>query len=58
MFAGALTERAACPAAGSGCPTASYPPAQGWDELFRALSSVVAHPDVPAVTDLRVDSGS
>ena len=56
-FAGALTERAACPTATSpGCVFAALPPAQGWAALWHALSTVVATPSLPVVTDLRVDS--
>ena len=48
IFAGALTERAAA-------PDLSQHPAQGWAALYRALSSRVKSPAVPAVVDLRSD---
>ncbi len=56
-FAGALTEHAACPTAGSpGCGFAALPPNQGWAALYLALGTLTASPALPAVTDLRIDS--
>jgi hypothetical protein len=56
-FAGVLTERAACSTSTSpGCDFAALPPTQGWAALYHALSTVVATPDLPAVTDLLIDS--
>jgi hypothetical protein len=55
-FAGALTENAACPTASSpGCTFAALIPMHGWAALYDALASVVATPQLPAVTDLRID---
>lgn len=57
VFAGALTEYAACPTATSpGCTFAVLPARQGWAALWHALSTVIAAPSLPVVTDLRVDS--
>ena len=49
VFAGALTEHAS--ACGSFC---AMTPSQGWAVLYHALSTVVATPTLPAVTDLRI----
>ena len=56
VFAGALTEFAACPTVGSGCSIAALPPSQGWAALYHALSTIITTPSVAALTDLRVDS--
>lgn len=53
MFAGALTEHAACQTAGSGC--SSFTPAQGWTALSTALRRIGVAPGA-VVTDLRIDS--
>jgi hypothetical protein len=50
-FAGALTENAS--ACGADC---AMTPGQGWAALFHAISTNVATPSIPLVTDLRVDS--
>lgn len=50
-FAGALTENAS--ACGADC---AMTPGQGWAALFHAISTNVATPSIPVVTDLRVDS--
>jgi hypothetical protein len=55
-FAGALTEHAACPTAGSpGCGFVALPPNQGWAALYLALAPLTASPAIAAVTDLRID---
>jgi hypothetical protein len=55
-FLGALTEVAACPSAGGGCPSASLPPAQGWAALKLALAGYAVTADsIPTYsTDLKI----
>jgi hypothetical protein len=55
VFAGALTENAACPSASSDCPTASYTGPNGWAALVRGLDTLPGSYSVPAVSDLRID---
>ncbi len=50
-FAGALTEQAS--ACGIEC---AMSPAGGWAALYHAISTIVAAPVIPAVTDLRIDA--
>jgi hypothetical protein len=55
VFAGALTEYAACPTASApGCGVASLQPVQGWAALRNALSNIGVQP-AKAVTDLKVN---
>jgi hypothetical protein len=53
-FAGSLTEHGDCPTgSASGCNgLASATATQGWRALYKALATVVAHPGIPAATDL------
>ncbi|HJQ44130.1 MAG TPA: hypothetical protein VJ831_13660 [Jatrophihabitantaceae bacterium] len=53
VFMGSLSEHAACPTAGSGCPTASLTPAQAWTALWNALQPIGVTPQ-PIATDLDV----
>lgn len=51
VFAGVLTEN------GSACGTdCAMTPSLGWAALYHRLSTIVAAPSIPAVTDLKVDS--
>ncbi len=56
-FAGSLTENGVCPTGTSpGCNgLTSATPKQGWRALYKAVATVVAHPSIPAATDLRPD---
>ncbi len=56
-FAGALTEHAACPTAGtSGCSLAALPADQGWAALYLALGTLATPAPVATVgTDLEID---
>ena len=54
-FAGSLTENGVCPTGSApGCNgLTSATPTQGWRALYKAVATVVAHPSIPAATDLR-----
>jgi hypothetical protein len=54
QFAGSLTEHGDCPTGTApGCNgLTSATPTQGWRALYKALATVVAHPRIPAATDL------
>ena len=54
LFAGVLTEFAACPVESDACPTASLRPTAAWTALSRARSALAAWLEVPAATDLQV----
>lgn len=56
-FAGSLTEHGACPSGSSpGCAgNSSVAVLAGWHALYKAVATVVAHPQIPAATDLDVD---
>ncbi|HEY2044769.1 MAG TPA: hypothetical protein VGH11_18990 [Jatrophihabitans sp.] len=57
VFAGALTEYAACPTATSpGCVIASLQPSEGWASLLYALANGGAAAPPSVVTDLQVDN--
>lgn len=55
-FAGALTENHACPVVSlPDCPIAALAPTEGWATLYHSLSTLLAAPIIPVVTDLQVD---